>query len=54
MNLMKSAIEDKMVEMMMNQKSQAEEQKVLIGGLIELIKQIKSDELSGSQIDSSK
>jgi hypothetical protein len=38
----------------MNQKSQAEEQKVLISGLIEVIMQIKSDHLSDSQIDSSR
>ena len=52
MNLMKSAIENKMEEMMMNQKSQAEEQKVLTGSLIELIKQMKIDDLSDSQFDS--
>jgi hypothetical protein len=47
-------LENKIEEMMMNQKRQAEEQKILTGGLIELIKQIKSDDLSGSQIDSSR
>ncbi len=34
----------------MNQKRQAEEQKVLTCGLIEMINQIKRDDLSDSQI----
>ena len=38
--------------MMLNQKRQAEKQEVLTGSLIELIKQMKIDDLSDSQFDS--
>jgi hypothetical protein len=44
----------KLEEMMMNQKSQAEKQEVLIGNLIEVIKQMKIDDCSDSQIESSR
>ena len=64
-NNMKNALENKMCtlenninlkmeELLLNQKSQAEEQKLLVGGLIEAIKQMKIDEISDSQIDSSR
>ncbi len=51
-NIKMGTLDKKMEEMMMNQKRQAEEQKVLTCGLIEMIKQIKRDDLSDSQIDS--